>query len=231
MKLNEILEQQVCEDCESYEEVFIDTDNNVYDDQYNLLGTTDQFELEEDWGSSDWTAALEMFKKQIEHGVDHLDAAESVAEFYNDDHHNWEKFDPTQLLMMAQRRGILDATGKLQEASVRQWKRFGTEIRKRYRCTSGPKKGKLVADPSKCAGRKDPKKVRQGRKLQRTKKNVIQRKAKISKRKQISKMVTRMNKRLRGEKSGGTMTGGKGKSASTKKSKTTQGTKKTKKTG
>lgn len=87
----------------------------------------------------------------------------------------------------------------LQEASVRQWKRFGTEIRPRYRCLGGRKKGKLVAKPYACAQRKEPRKVRHGRKVMRTKKAVIARKGRITKNKAISRMVKRMNMRLLGK--------------------------------
>lgn len=87
----------------------------------------------------------------------------------------------------------------LNEAAIRQYKRVGQEIKKRYRCLSGPKSGKLVAAPSNCATRKDPKKVRQGRKVMRSKKGTIKRKSRISKRKQLSKMVKRMNQRLAGK--------------------------------
>jgi len=86
----------------------------------------------------------------------------------------------------------------LNEAAIRQFKRVGNEIKKRYRCLSGPRQGKLVAHPSGCAGRKDPKKVRNGRKVMRSKKGVIQRKSAISKRKSMSRLVTKMNKRLSG---------------------------------
>lgn len=95
----------------------------------------------------------------------------------------------------------LDTLGEavLSEAAIRQFKRVGQEIRKRYRCVGGPKDGKLVATPSACAQRKEPKKVRQGRKVMRSKKGVIKRKSAISKRKQISRLVSKMNKRLAGK--------------------------------
>lgn len=171
MKLHEILAEEICEDCDGYEEVYIDANNNVYDDQDLFLGNADDFQIEEQ---------------------------------------------------------------ELTEASKRQWKRFGKELRKRYRCTSGPKQGKLVADPSQCASRKDPKKVRQGRKVMRTKKNTIARKSKIAKRTQLSKIVTRVNARLMGKKptSGASSSGGnnKQKSSSTNKSSSTQKAKTTQKT-
>lgn len=87
----------------------------------------------------------------------------------------------------------------LHEAAIRQFKRNGNTMVKKYRCLSGPKSGKLVSEPGKCGQRKDPKKVRQGRKVMRAKKNTIKRKTGISKRKQVSKLVTRMNKRLAGK--------------------------------
>lgn len=87
----------------------------------------------------------------------------------------------------------------LSEAAIRQWKRSGKTIQKKYRCMAGNKEGKLVSNPGDCSKRKDPKKVRQGRKVMRSKKGIISRKSKISKRTQLSKMVTKMNKRLTGK--------------------------------
>ena len=89
----------------------------------------------------------------------------------------------------------------LSEAAVRMFKRFGKEIKRRYRCTTGPKKGKPVSDPTKCATRKDPKKVRHGRKVARTKKGIRIRKSKIALRTSMSRMVRRMNARLKGGRS------------------------------
>ena len=91
----------------------------------------------------------------------------------------------------------------LTEAAVRMFKRFGKEIKRRYRCTTGPKKGKPVTDPKKCATRKDPKKVRHGRKVARTKKGIRIRKSKIALRTSMSRMVRRMNARLKGGRSSG----------------------------
>ncbi|MHA2404569.1 MAG: hypothetical protein ACXADH_16335, partial [Candidatus Kariarchaeaceae archaeon] len=89
----------------------------------------------------------------------------------------------------------------LSEAAVRMFKRIGKEIKRRYRCTTGPKKGKPVSDPKLCATRKDPKKKRIGRKVARTRKGIRIRKSKITKRTAMSKMVARMNKRLKGARS------------------------------
>ncbi len=87
----------------------------------------------------------------------------------------------------------------LSEAAVRQWKRQGQKMVKKYRCLSGAKKNRLVTKPGDCATRKDPRKVRLGRKIMRTKKGVIARKSKVSKRKSISKILAKLNARLMGK--------------------------------
>lgn len=87
----------------------------------------------------------------------------------------------------------------LSEAAIRQWKRMGQNIVKKYRCLAGPKAGKLVAKPGGCATRKEPKKVRHGRKVMRSKKGIIARKSRIAKRTSFSKMVKKMNARLMGK--------------------------------
>lgn len=96
-----------------------------------------------------------------------------------------------------------DEDGKiLSEGAVRMFKKVGKKIIRKYRCTSGPKKGKPVSDPSKCAQRKDPAKVRRGKKIMRKGKATRKRKSKITKKTAISKMVTRLNKGLsKGQKS------------------------------
>lgn len=87
----------------------------------------------------------------------------------------------------------------LTEAAIRQWKKSGQKMVKRYRCMAGPKKNRLVTKPGDCAQRKDPAKVRMGRKIMRSKKGVIQRKSKIAKRKSISKILAKLNARLMGK--------------------------------
>ena len=87
----------------------------------------------------------------------------------------------------------------LSEAAVRQWKKMGQKMVKRYRCLAGPKKGRMVKNPGDCAQRKDPAKVRRGRKIMRSKKGVIARKTKIAKRKSISKILTKLNAKLMGK--------------------------------
>jgi len=94
----------------------------------------------------------------------------------------------------------LDEEGNiLSEAAIRQFKRVGGQIKRQFRCTSGPKKGKIVATPQACAKRKDPKKRRHGKKVNRARKGVRVMKTRISKHQQQSKLVTRMNRRLAGK--------------------------------
>jgi hypothetical protein len=95
---------------------------------------------------------------------------------------------------------IVDEDGNiLDEGAVRQWKKTKSGKVMKYRCKSGPKKGRLVSKPGGCATRKDPKRKRIGKKVMRSKKNVIARKSKISKRKGISKMLSKLNARLMGK--------------------------------
>jgi hypothetical protein len=87
----------------------------------------------------------------------------------------------------------------IEEAAIRQLKRYGSVIKKQYRCTSGPKKGKIVASSQACGRRKEPKRVRLGRKSARLKKGLRVLKTRIRKRQQTSKMVSRVNRRLAGK--------------------------------
>lgn len=87
----------------------------------------------------------------------------------------------------------------LEEAAKRAYSRRGGKVVKKYRCTSGMKKGKIVSDPKTCVQRKDPKKKRLGKKIAREKKGIRIRKSKITKRTASSKLVSRMNKRLSGK--------------------------------
>lgn len=85
----------------------------------------------------------------------------------------------------------------LTEAAERTFRRKQQQITRYYRCTSGPKKGKLASDPSKCGIRPDPKRVRHGKKVARQKGSVRVRKTIIAKKSHISKRVTQLNKLLR----------------------------------
>lgn len=70
--------------------------------------------LDEDWGSSDWTAALKDFKRDLEHvknADDIADSAYSIASSFNEPRKYsddpWTNFTPKRLLDMALRREIV----------------------------------------------------------------------------------------------------------------------------
>ena len=87
----------------------------------------------------------------------------------------------------------------INEKVQRQFRRYGDTFKRQYRCTTGDKAGRMVTSPEKCGIRKDPKKVRQGKKASRVKKGQRIRKSLFTKRKTQSKRLSRLNKRLRGE--------------------------------
>jgi len=99
-----------------------------------------------------------------------------------------------------------DTNEILSEAAVRQFKLKNKKIKRMYRCTSGPKKGRPVSDPKQCMQRKDPAKVRQGQKNMRRGKAVRKRKAKITRKSAISRNTRRLNKSLKGNSSGSVST-------------------------
>lgn len=86
----------------------------------------------------------------------------------------------------------------LDEGARRAYKRIGSQIKRVFRCTSGRKKGKLVSDPSICGKRKDPRKVRVGKRVARTKKGIRIRKSGITRKTAKSKVLRKMNARLSG---------------------------------
>lgn len=88
----------------------------------------------------------------------------------------------------------------IEEAAVtRQFKRYGDNLKRQFRCMSGPKKGRIVAKAANCGRRKDPMRVRIGKKSSRIKKGQRVRKTLRTKKKTISKVLTRRNKALRGD--------------------------------
>ena len=86
----------------------------------------------------------------------------------------------------------------LSESNIQAFKRTGNVIKRQYRCISGGKMGKIVANPNDCNKRKNPKSVKAGKTSARKNKTVRVSKTKISKNKSISKMVSSLNKRLKG---------------------------------
>lgn len=94
-----------------------------------------------------------------------------------------------------------DEDNIIKEGAVRQYKKdkTGNKILKKFRCTNGNKAGKLVSSPNECSKRVDPAKRRHGKKIMRTKGKIIQRKGKISKKRTISKTISRLNARMMGK--------------------------------
>jgi hypothetical protein len=89
---------------------------------------------------------------------------------------------------------------QLDEAAKRQWKRYGNKFVRKFRCYGGPKDGKMVSTAAGCGMKKDPLKVRRGKKAARMKKGQRIRKTMMTKRKAPSKRLVRMNNLLRGQK-------------------------------
>lgn len=87
----------------------------------------------------------------------------------------------------------------LEEGAKRQFKRYGNKFVRKFRCYGGPKSGRIVSNMSDCGVRKDPRKVRQGKRASRMKKGQRIRKTELAKKKSPSLRLVRMNKNLRGD--------------------------------
>ena len=81
---------------------------------------------------------------------------------------------------------------------MRQVRRYGDKLKNQYRCQGGDKDGRLVASPSECGIRKDPKRVRAGQRSSRLRKGERVRKTQFTKRKTLSQILVRRNKMLKG---------------------------------
>lgn len=89
---------------------------------------------------------------------------------------------------------IVCESEKLQEASM-VWARSGNKIVRKYRCSSGKRKGRVVSKPSQCNA---PINLKKKMSLKRTKSRMgskIARKARLTKRvNPVSKRVAKLNK-------------------------------------
>lgn len=84
---------------------------------------------------------------------------------------------------------------ELYETAKRVWARRGNEIVKKYRCTSGKKKGRIVSKASECGNAIDLKKRLQFKKTLNIKGSRMKRKALKTKRvNPVSKRLQHMNK-------------------------------------
>ena len=90
---------------------------------------------------------------------------------------------------------ILEESVKELRETRMAWAKRGNKVVKKYRCTSGPRKGRVVADPAQCSKPIDMKKRMQ---LKRTKARMGSRiKRKTARTKRVnpaSKMVRKLNK-------------------------------------
>ena len=93
----------------------------------------------------------------------------------------------------------IDEDELLEEGVTRQFRRYGSKLKREYRCHGGAKDGKLVSQPSECGIRKDPNRVHAGQMSARTKKGQRVRKSNLTKRKTLSQILVRHNKMLKGD--------------------------------
>lgn len=94
---------------------------------------------------------------------------------------------------------LFDEEGEIiEEAAQKAFQRKNKKITRKFRCLTGPKRGKIVATAAACSQRKDPKRVRQGKASARRNKGIRVLKTRIAKRSSQSKLVTKMNRRLAG---------------------------------
>lgn len=82
------------------------------------------------------------------------------------------------------------------ETAKRIFKRDGDHVTNYFRCTVGPKKGKMVSDPSKCGKRANPKRVRHGRIVAKTRGAIRVKKSMITLKTHTSKRIRELNARL-----------------------------------
>ena len=90
----------------------------------------------------------------------------------------------------------IDPEEVITESSVVIFKKIGGKTKRYYRCTSGPKAGTYASCPSACFQRKNPKRVRHGKKVARSRKAVRIRKSRITSKKAAHTMLKRVNDRL-----------------------------------
>ena len=90
---------------------------------------------------------------------------------------------------------IVEQTEEVCEARM-AWARKGNKVVRKYRCTSGPRKGRVVSNPTQCSKPIDMKKRMNMKRMKATQGSRIKRKiARTKKISPSSKMVKRLNKR------------------------------------
>lgn len=89
-----------------------------------------------------------------------------------------------------------DFKKEIEESVKRIWARSGDKVVRKFRCTSGPKQGRIVSSASACGRAPDPKKRLQMKKTKASKGKRMARKAqRTKKRNPTSLRVQRLNKK------------------------------------
>lgn len=93
---------------------------------------------------------------------------------------------------------IKDIIGPLPEGTPQIYGKYGQTIKRRYRCQSGPRKGRIVADPATCTAPMNIAK-KQRMKATRAKRSTIQgkRSSYTKKYNPASKLVRKLNKMVK----------------------------------
>lgn len=171
--------QTLAEDCVDCEIVFIDEDHEIVTegDMYSdLADLQDLYKQVSKKMSSEDRTKYNKLVKTFDHAVSEKDFGDAAKMVDSIEH-------------------ILIKYEDLHEGVKRAFKRRGKNIKRMYRCTSGPKKGKVVSDPKVCVQRKDPVRKRIGKKVAREKKGIRIRKSKVTNKTARSKLVRRLNLR------------------------------------
>lgn len=90
---------------------------------------------------------------------------------------------------------LLEDLYPVKEGAKMIWARQGNKAVRKYRCTSGSKKNRIVSSPAACSGRKDLKKSIKMKQTLAKKGSIMRRKARKTKRvNPVSKRIQQMNK-------------------------------------
>jgi hypothetical protein len=90
---------------------------------------------------------------------------------------------------------------EITEGATQIWGRSGTKTVRKYRCTSGPRKNRIVSKPSTCTAPKNVKKSLAFKKTRASRKNTMAYRAKITKKyNPASARLPRFNKPRRTSK-------------------------------
>lgn len=82
-------------------------------------------------------------------------------------------------------------------AAAPAFRRKGKELKRQFRCMTGEKKGRLVANPKTCIQRKNPKRMVVGKKVAAAKKGLRLRKSAQTRKTQASKLARKANLRIK----------------------------------